>query len=565
MEKFSEFCYKRPNYNEIKEQMLAKIEQMKTADVELTIKLAEELNLLNSEVNSQQIISNIRHSIDTTDTYYNKENDYWNEYAPLYEELITEYYRGVLASPHQERLRKTFPATFFLIAENQLKTFSPSIIELSQMENNLISRYEKILATAEVEFNGEKMPLPKLGPFYQSPDRKIRQAADQVRSRFFASKETELDEIYDQLVKVRTSMAKALGYPDYVAMGYDLMNRFDYDREMVEIYRKEVLSEVVPVTQKLYDRQAKRLGLENLYHYDLPIEFSEGNAVPKGTPEEILTKGVTMYQELSPETGEFMVQMMERDLLDVLSKPGKQSGGYCDFIASYQAPFIFANFNGTSGDIDVLTHEAGHGFQVYQSRWIKQPECVFPTYESCEIHSMSMEFFTWPWMHLFFEEQTAKYHYSHLSDAVEFLPYGVLVDHFQHEVYEHPEMTPQERKTIWRKLEKQYCPERDYSQDSFLESGTYWYRQGHIFASPFYYIDYTLAQVCAFQFWQRAYIDKDPQAWADYMAICEVGGTKTFLEIVQLANLKSPFEEGSLREVMKTIDSYLSNIQDEVL
>lgn len=565
MEKFSEFCYKRPNYDEVKKQMRARIEELKIADAKLTVTLAEELNLLNSEINSQQIISNIRHSIDITDTFYNEENDYWNEYAPLYEELITDYYRGILASPHQEVLRTTFPATFFLIAENQLKTFSPAIIELSQTENNLISRYEKILATAEVEFNNEKMPLPKLGPFYQSPDRHVRQAADQVRSHFFASKEIELDEIYDSLVKVRTSMAKELGYPDYVAMGYDMMNRFDYDRNMVESYRKEILSQVVPLTQKLYKRQAERLGLETLYHYDLPIEFSEGNAIPKGTAEEILDKGVTMYQELSPETGEFMSQMMDRQLLDVLSKPGKQSGGYCDFIASYQAPFIFANFNGTSGDIDVLTHEAGHAFQVYQSRWIKEPECVFPTYESCEIHSMSMEFFTWPWMHLFFEEQTEKYYYSHLSDAVEFLPYGVLVDHFQHEVYEHPEMTPQERKTTWRRLERMYCPERDYSHDNFLEKGTYWYRQGHIFASPFYYIDYTLAQVCAFQFWQKAYIEKDPCAWNDYMSICKVGGTKTFLEIINLAKLNSPFEEGSLRKVMETIDGYLSNIKDEVL
>lgn len=269
-----------------------------------------------------------------------------------------------------------------------------------------------------------------------------------------------------------------------------------------------------------------------------------------------------MYQELSPETGKFMTDMVESELLDLLSKPGKQSGGYCDYLPKEQAPFIFANFNGTSADIDVLTHEAGHAFQVYQSRWIKQPDCVFLTYESCEIHSMSMEFFTWPWMHLFFEEQASKYHFSHLSGAVQFLPYGVLVDHFQHVVYERPDMTPAERNNVWRELEGMYCPERDYSEDDFLAQGTYWYRQGHIFSSPFYYIDYTLAQVCAFQFWQRDHLEKDPQAWSDYLAICQVGGTKSFLEIVALAKLQSPFEKGALTSVMASIDTYLSGIDD---
>ncbi|MDF0479827.1 M3 family oligoendopeptidase [Vagococcus sp. PNs007] len=560
--KFRDFVYERPNYDEINRKMSRLIEELKSETGETVVKIAKELNQINSDVSSMAQLCNIRHSINTNDEFYSKEKKYWDEFGPKYEDIITEYYRAVLELPDQKELRRSFPTPFFLMAKNQLSTFSSEIIELLQNENGLVSEYEKLLATAEVEFDGKVLVLPQLDPYCQSLDRDIRKKATLARSNFFKENKDKIDSIYDDLVSIRTEMAHKLGFNDYVEMGYAIMNRLDYDRKMVEGYRKDILKYVVPVSEKLYKRQAKRLGLEKLFNYDLPLEYTDGNAIPKGTPETILENGLQMYKELSPETGEFMYSMIDRELLDVLSKPGKQSGGYCEFLPKEQTPFIFANFNGTSGDIDVLTHEAGHAFQVYQSRWIEQPECVFPTNESCEIHSMSMEFFTWPWMHLFFKEQTEKYYFSHLAGAVQFLPYGVLVDHFQHEVYENPKMTPAERNETWRRLEKVYCPERDYSEDPFLEEGTYWYRQGHIFFAPFYYIDYTLAQVCAFQYWKRDYLEKDSSAWDDYMKICKVGGTKTFTEIVELGNLKSPFDKETLEEVMSAVDGYFESVDD---
>ncbi len=184
--------------------------------------------------------------------------------------------------------------------------------------------------------------------------------------------------------------------------------------------------------------------------------------------------------------------------------------------------------------------------------------------ESAEIHSMSMEFFTWPWMESFFKEQAQKYRYSHLAGALKFIPYGVLVDHFQHIVYNNPDKDAQFRKEQWRILEKQYLPHINYSDSSFLEKGTYWYQQGHIFQAPFYYIDYTLAQVIALQFFKRMQ-DQDPQAWKDYLHLCQLGGTKTFLQLVKEANLKSPFEDGVLKSVMKTVENWLDSIDDLAL
>lgn len=564
--KLSEYQYVRPDFEQYQAEFREAVANLADAgSAERAIEAMTILDQYRSQINTLNQLAEIRHSIDTNDAFYEAEDTYWNEYGPRYAELDSEFYQVLLNSGFEKELRAAFPKTLFLIARNQLATFDKKVIGLMQRENQLSSDYSKLVASAQIEFDGENRTIPQMTPFTQNTDREVRKEATDKVTAFFVENEAQFDQIYDDLVQVRTKIAHELGYKDYVEFAYVLMNRFDYDREMVDLYRKEILTHVVPVAQKLYQRQADRLGLDQLQFYDLGLQFLSGNATPKGTSDEIVSHAKKMYHELSPETGEFFDFMLDHELLDLESKKGKQSGGYCTYIPDFKSPFIFANFNGTSGDVDVLTHEAGHAFQCFESRWIKQPEIIFPTYESCEIHSMSMEFLTWPWMEGFFAEETEKYKFNHLGSALQFLPYGVLVDHFQHEVYEHPEMTPAERKAAWRKLEKMYKPEVDYSENPDLERGIYWYRQGHIFNSPFYYIDYTLAQVCAFQFWKRSQIDHDPTVWADYLKICQVGGTKTFLEIIALANLKSPFEKGALTDVIASIDEYLSAIPDSEL
>lgn len=563
MMKFNEFTYKRPDYEIYKKDFLTLVEQLKAAESLAEVKDAiDRVSELSASLESMGTLASIRNSIDTRDEFYDEEDNYWNEYSPLYQELSTTYYKAVMDSPYLNELKEHYPRTYFQYMDYELKAFDSSVIELLQKENQLSSDYQKLLASAKIEFDGKTLTLSQFGPYLQSTDRAVRKAATDAQLSFFKENEEKLDAIYDEMVKVRDTIAKELGYQDFVELGYIRMKRFDYDRENVEVYRKQVLEYVVPITEKLAKRQAARIGIADMKHYDSALQFLDGNPVPQGDPDYIIENGRKMYHELSDETAEFIDFMFDKELVDLLSKEGKAGGGYCTYIPEYDSPFIFANFNGTSGDIDVLTHEAGHAFQVYESRWVKQPELAFPTYETCEIHSMSMEFFTYPWMELFFKDQTEKYKFDHLSGTIRFLPYGVLVDHFQHEVYENPEWSPAERKAAWRRLEKQYIPHRDYSEESFLDEGTFWYRQGHIFASPFYYIDYTLAQICALQFFKRAIVDKDESAWADYLAICQAGGTKSFLETVEMANLRSPFEEGSLADVIQTIDETLEAVDD---
>ena len=560
--KFNEYEYEHLDLEKIKAEFSRLIESFKKAkNMKGQVAAFDEIIKLRNHIETMQTLVSIRHSVDTNDEFYDKENEYMDEISPILFGFTNDFYKTLVNSKFKDELVEKYGKFLFNLAENTLKTFSPEIIPDAQEENRLSSKYSKLIASAKIDFDGKELNLSQMVPYTQSKDRNVRIEAAKKVAQFFAENQDEFDNIYDSLVKVRTRMAQKMGYKNFVEFGYKQLSRLEYDAKMVEGYRKQVLENIVPLHTELRERQGKRLGVEKLKFYDEAIKFNSGNADPHGSPEWILNNGKTMYKELSKETDEFFTFMTENNLLDLLSKKGKMSGGYCTYIPEHKAPFIFANFNGTSHDIDVLTHEAGHAFQVYQSRGFEVPEYLWPSYEACEIHSMSMEFLTWPWMDLFFENDTDKYKFIHLSEALLFIPYGVTVDEFQHWVYENPEATPKERREKWLEIEKKYLPTRDYGEVEELKNGIFWFRQGHIFSSPFYYIDYTLAQVCAFQFWIKSRENRE-KAWQDYLNLCKLGGSKPFFELMKSANLKNPFEEGTLAFVIPKIKEYLDNVDD---
>ena len=559
--KFSEFKYERLNYEDMKNEFEGLLGTLKAAETpEAFMEAFEKINVFRGHVSSMQTLCSIHHSIDTSDEFYDKENEYWDNTMPLLQVYEVELAKFMLENKFREKL--DIPKAYYLSLENTLKSFSPEIISDMQEENRLATEYGKLKSSAKIEFNGEVYNLASIAPLMNDDDREVRKQATIAYNRFFEENEAKFDEIYDKLVKVRDRMAKKLGYENFTPLGYIRMNRLDYDKDMVKNYRDQVIEDIVPLTVELREKQAKRIGVDSLKCYDIGYNFKTGNPKPHGSIDELVKAALQMYTEMSEETAEFFRMMVDGQLFDLPTRPNKEMGGYCTGIYDYKVPFIFANANGTSGDVDVLTHEAGHAFQAFCTlKTVTIPDLSFPTMESAEIDSMSMEFFAHPWSHLFFKEEAEKYHYFHIADALKFLPYGCLVDHFQHEVYDHPEMTPEERKACFRRLEKIYKPDVDYEGFDLLERGGFFYRQGHIFQSPFYYIDYTLAQVCALQFYVRM-LKKDPDAWKDYVHICGLGGTRTFTEIVKEAHLKVPFEDGCLKEVSAKMKEELSSYDD---
>jgi len=563
--KFPDFTYQRPDVVAFEAEFATCLKTFtEAASFALQDEAMAAINELRQRFDSMTQIASIRHTMNTHDEFYKAEQDFFDEAEPVYQGMIVKYYAALTNSKFRAELESKWGKQLFDLATLSQKTFSPDVIEDLKQENRLASEYVKLLAAAKIPFEGEERNLSQLGPFQLSTDRGMRRRAHEAKYAFFAEHEAKLDDIYDQLVKVRHKIARKLGYENFIELGYARLNRTDYNAEMVAKFRAQVFAYIVPVAVRLKARQQARIGVPKLQYYDDKFSFASGNAKPHGSPAWIVENGQQMYAELSAETNEFFTFMVDNELMDLESKKGKAGGGYCTYIPTYKSPFIFSNFNGTSGDIDVLTHEAGHAFQVFCSRDYQVPEYNFPTLEACEIHSMSMEFFTWPWMNLFFEDETDKYQFSHLSEALLFIPYGVSVDEFQHFVYEHPDATPAERKQAWRDIEKKYLPFRNYEENDYLERGGFWHQQGHIFRNPFYYIDYTLAQVCALQFWKRMHENRDA-AWNDYVRLCKMGGSQSFTSLVGVANLISPFSDGCVSSVIGEIDSWLQSVDDTAL
>lgn len=563
--KFADFDYKRPDMDTLREEFSSALNKFKSAEnPQVAIETIDEIYKIRNDFDTMREIAGIRHTINTENPQYEKEQDFFDQEQPIYAGLINDFYASLITSEWKTDLQKKYGKHLFNIANLSIKTFSPDIVDDLRKENELSTKYRKIKAQANIMFEGKERTFSEMAAFLRKEDREIRKGASAAYWGFMDSKRDEMDQIYHELVQTRASIAKKLGYDNFVQLGYDRLSRTDYDANQVAVFRKQVLDSIVPLATQVRERQAKRIGLDKLKNYDEEFIFRSGNPEPAGDPEWIIDRGREMYEDLSEETGDFINFMLDGELLDLVSKKGKAPGGYCTYINNYRAPFIFSNFNGTAMDIFVLTHEAGHAFQVFMSRHFELNEYNWPTLEACEIHSMSMEFFTWPWMDKFFKEDADKFRFMHVVKALLFLPYGVAVDEFQHHVYANPTETPDQRAASWRAIEKKYLPHRDYDGNEYLESGRFWQVQGHIYESPFYYIDYTLAQICAFQFWLKAEDDRE-SAFSDYVRLCKAGGSRPFLELVDFANLNSPFKQGTVASVVEGVESWLKNVDDFAL
>ena len=560
--KFSEMPYERPDLDAVKKQYSALTERLKAAgSYEEARAVFLEKEELDKHVQTLATLSHVRHSIDTRDAFYDAEAKFWNAAEPELQEYTQAWTRAMLDGAFRAQFAAQFGELMFVNAEIELKTFSPEIIPELQQENELAQEYEKLLASAQIPFEGGVYTISQMTPFKSDPDDARRLAAWKAEGQWYKDNQGKLDGIYDQLVHLRDTMGRKLGYEGYTTLGYYRMGRNCYTKEDVEQFRLAVQKYLVPVADGIYREQAKRLGKQYPMSFaDNALEFRSGNPRPVGTPEQILEQGRKFYNELSPETSAFFNMMMDNELLDVLSTEGKEGGGYCTSIPDYGVPFIFANFNGTQGDVEVVTHEAGHAFAAYINRDRIPMSTVWPSMEGCEVHSMSMEFMAWPWSEGFFGKDARKFHYSHLASALTFIPYGTMVDHFQHIVYEHPELTPAQRHAEWKRLLGIYMPWQKLDGEiPFYSEGEGWQRQHHIYSSPFYYLDYCLAQTVSLQIW--ALLQKDQKdAWAHYMAYARQGGSRTFTELLKNAGLESPFDEKCLRGVCETASKWLSGI-----
>ncbi|MFA6829191.1 MAG: M3 family oligoendopeptidase [Bacilli bacterium] len=565
-EKLSDVVIETPNKDEIIKAFNDIDNRLVNATSgEEAIKIVKELFSLSDDVRTIFSMIFIRHTINTTDKKYDDLSNLLNEIGPEIDEASNQVDKDFINSKFRKELEAEFGELMFKEMELSNKTFSSEIVPDLVEENKLSSEYVNLISGALIEYKGEKLSIPQMGKYTSSLDRATRAEASELVWKFYAENDDKIGDIYDRMVKVRTKIAQKLGYKNFLQLGYDRMGRLDWNSDDAQVYRDKILEYIVPLSNKIFAAQKERLGYGNdTKYYDYSIFYKTGNPTPKGDTEYLISAAQDMYSQLSPIASKYFNFMVEHGCLDLDAKPGKAGGGYMDYIPGLKTAFIFSNSNRTSGDVDTLTHEFGHSLQGFLGGEIEIPAYRNPGMECCEMHSMSMEYLTYPWMNLFFKEDTDKYHYQHLCDAITFIPYGSIVDAFQVYVYEHPEISHKERKAYWRKLEEQFLPHRQYEGNEFLTSGGYWMRQHHIFENPLYYLDYTIAQIVALEFFDESREDSE-KAFSKYIAFDKLGGTLPFRSLLKKAGIKNPMEGDTLKEVASSVMDYLSKFNPSLL
>ncbi len=561
--KLSEFPYSRPDIKSLQDNFATHIIDLRSSsDYAVFSTTLKRINNLRIDFETQNALASIRYSVNTKDSFYSGERDFFDMNAPHYEQMLNDYYRVLAASKYKAEVSAEFGPHFLNKVNCMLDTFHPEILQDLIKENELISKYNKLLASAEVEFEGKTQTLSQLAVFQYQSDRELRKKAADAGHSWFSENSSEFDSIFHDLVLVRHKIAIELGYKNFTELAYKRLGRTDYGTKEIKDFRDAVSKYVVPLSNALRVEQAKRIGVEKLEYYDFLFQFPKGNPFPKGNTEWVVEKTKNIFAELSPEANTFFKLMVEKELMDLESRSGKMSGGYCTSIPAYSVPFIFANSNGSNDDIRTLIHELGHAFFSHLSS--KQPllEYAWPSLETCEIHSMSLEFLAWPWTKLYFEEDNDYFQYSHLLQAFFALPMMAAGDEFQEWVYENPIASPEERNKMWLKIEGKYSPFKSNSSSKYLETGRGWQRVTHFYNVPFYFIDYALAQVCAFQFWAESRKDFK-SAWKKYFDLCNLGGADSFTNILKKSNVKNPFNEVVLKEVVEEIKCFFEENKKE--
>ena len=554
MEKFKDLEYKRPDLNALKKDVAAMLRQFKKAQ---TFEEADEAFLkmqrVMEAVSTQYTIAYVRNTMNMKDEFYDAEIQFFNKEMPKLMMPMKKVNKAVLASRFRPQMEEKYGSHMFKESEIQQQFMKASVILPSIKENQLTTEYSKTAASCSVEFMGETCNFYGLLKHMQVPDRAERKAAFDAWADLYESVSGKLDAQYGQLVKLRCSIAKKLGFNSFIDYVYLARGRYDYDAAKAAEFREAVRQYITPLCDRMYREQAERIGVDKLQWYDEDLIFPDGNAEPIGTPEELTEKARQMYHEMSPETGEFFDFMTEHELFDFVTSENKHLGGYCTFMPDYKAPFIFSNFNGTSADIDVLTHEAGHAFQAYYaSRRLPIQSLTGSTSEINEIHSMTMEFFAYPYMERFFGDKSDRYRYAHFIDAFRDIPYLVCVDEFQHRVFEDPASGPADWRRFWKETEQKYMPWRSYDGNEFLEGGGFWMQKQHIFLYPFYYIDYALAGLGAFSLYRKQLAGED--AWGSYIKLCGLGGKYGYFETLEKAGIPVPLDPETVKQTAEFVE-----------
>jgi oligoendopeptidase F len=465
--------------------------------------------------------------------------------------------------------------------------FRQENLPLQTQEQKLEKEYDKLVASELIVWRGETQTPVQMLRWLQDPDRATREQVWRLIFEKRLENRAALNELWQQLLALRLRMAENAGFflppahppdgdhvGDYRAFRWQQYLRFDYTPDDCKQFAAAIEQVVVPAATRVYEKYRARLGVATLRPWDLqgPIGFFTAAPTRDATPlrpfqttAELLQKAAAIFYAVDPQFGAQFDQMRARDLLDVANRQHKAPGAYCIHFEYARVPFVFMNAVGTHEDVQTLLHETGHAFHAYESFALPYIQQHAVPLEFCEVASMGMEFLAAPYLnhaHGFYNDaDAARARIEKLETALFFWPYMAVVDLFQHWVYENPEqaMNPKNCDAQWGALWKRFMPGVDWSGLE-EERVTGWHRKPHIFTSPFYYIEYGMAQLGAVQLWANALRDQK-QAVRDYRRALALGYTVTLPELYRAAGAKFQFDVETLRDAVALMEQTIASLE----
>jgi oligoendopeptidase F len=437
----------------------------------------------------------------------------------------------------------------------------PRMAALEEME----AAYDKVTGGLTVIWDGAVKTIPALQPYLLERDRVVRERAFRMGAGAYLAHRDELANLFDRMVRVRHALAREAGFDNYREYVFAAKYRFDYTPADCLRFHEAVERAVLPAIERLHDDRRRRLDLDALRPWDLQVRPARtSRLVPFETIPEFVGGAQRIFDTLDAELGDRFGEMVRDQLLDLESRPGKAPGGYCTRLPHRGKPFIFMNAVGVHDDVSTLVHEAGHAFHTFATARIPYLWQRSTGHEAAELASMTMELLAAPFLvgptGFYSPPDAADAQIEHLEDILVGLPHIACVDAFQHWIYtEGVEASPTERDAKWLEIRARFEPGVDYSGLE-PERVARWYRQSHIHTSPFYYIEYGIAQLAALQIWHHSL--RDPiGALTRYKAALALGGTRTLPEIYATAGASLVFDAEEMAPLVAEVERRIATLR----
>ena len=451
---------------------------------------------------------------------------------------------------------------------NQMQLFSEANVPLFGALSGLETEWSKVNGALTVDWDGEEKTPSQLLPYLESTDRAVRERAFKLRAKPYIEQRPLLADIFDRMYDLRQQVGRNAGFENFRDYIHLEKNRFDYTPDDCLRFHEAVESAVLPAVERLMRRRRGHMGLDVLRPWDI-------SADPRGRPPlkpftdiaTFIARATEVFAHVDPEFGNYYRRMAEAHLLDLDNRKGKAPGGYCQTLAFRKMPLIFMNAVGIDEDVRTLLHEAGHAFHSFEASSLPLLFQRHPGSEFAEVASMSMELLATPFIDAdnggyYREDDAVRSRADLLEGIVLFFPHCASVDAFQQWIYLNDDGRDADaRDRKWLELRQRFEGSSVDWSGLDAERIARWYQQPHFFGSPFYYIEYGIAQLGALQVWRNSL--RDPQeAVRHYRGALTLGATKPLPELFKAAGARLMFDSEGMRELISVVEEELAKLHD---